>query len=153
MAMTQAELVTLARLKAQEHGLDPALVCAVVEQESSWNPNATRFEPAFKIRYIDPLGLSEPEATYRATSYGLLQIMGEVAREFGFTEDIPTLCDPATGLEWGCRKLAHEVKHYPGALSAALSAYNGGGNSSYAPQVLARVAKYQSAPEAKWPLE
>lgn len=149
--MTKDELIVLARLKASEHNLDPALVCAVVEQESSWNPDAQRFEPAFKARYIESMGLSEPEATYRATSYGLMQVLGEVAREFGFTEDIPTLCDPATGLEYGCRKLAHEIRAYHGTISSALLAYNGGGNEAYPIEVLSRVAKYQA--EARWPNE
>jgi soluble lytic murein transglycosylase-like protein len=39
-------LVLLAR-RAEEEGLEPALVCAVVEQESNWNPWAIRYEPRF----------------------------------------------------------------------------------------------------------
>jgi soluble lytic murein transglycosylase-like protein len=36
------EIVVLARTIASEHGLDPALVCAVVEQESAWDAHAIR---------------------------------------------------------------------------------------------------------------
>jgi soluble lytic murein transglycosylase-like protein len=32
---TPAELIALARAAAAKHALDPALVCAIVEQESS----------------------------------------------------------------------------------------------------------------------
>lgn len=142
--MDRSELVVMARLKAEAHGLEPDIFCALVEQESGWDTNATRFEPAFKTRYIDKLGLSEPEATERATSYGLCQVMGEVAREFGLLGDIPSqLCDPDTGLEYGARVLAHKLAVNLGSYPKALEAYNGGGNSAYAPQVLARVAKYQ----------
>ena len=49
------EIIDLARRIASEHGLDPALVCAVVEQESSWNPWAVRYEPGFLSRYVAPL--------------------------------------------------------------------------------------------------
>ena len=39
---------------AVKYGLDLAIVCAVCEQESSWNTYAIRFEPAFEARYIKP---------------------------------------------------------------------------------------------------
>jgi hypothetical protein len=42
------EIVALARTIASAHGLDPALVCAVVEQESAWDAHAIRYEPAFR---------------------------------------------------------------------------------------------------------
>ena len=143
---TKDELIALAKETALANGLDPALVCAVCEQESGWNPSATRFEPAFKARYIDSMGLSEPEATYRATSYGLCQIMGEVAREFGLLADIPTsLADPATNLAFGCKILKHKINvNGGGSVPKGLAAYNGGANTAYAPMVLARVAKYQT---------
>ena len=42
--MIKLELIELAKRKALQHGLDPTLVCAVVEQESAWNPYAVRYE-------------------------------------------------------------------------------------------------------------
>ena len=53
--MTKDALITLAKAKAVEHGLDPALFCALVETESGWNTWAARYEPGFKKRYIDPI--------------------------------------------------------------------------------------------------
>jgi soluble lytic murein transglycosylase-like protein len=47
-------LISLARAAAAAHSLDPALVCAVCEQESSWDPFAIRYEPAFYDRYVAP---------------------------------------------------------------------------------------------------
>jgi soluble lytic murein transglycosylase-like protein len=71
------EIVALARTIASEHGLDPALVCAVVEQESAWDAHAIRCEPGFRARYVAPLELSPTEEIARSISWGLLQVMGE----------------------------------------------------------------------------
>ena len=46
--LTREELVFVALLGAQEFGLDPALVCALCEVESSWNPWAVRHEGGYK---------------------------------------------------------------------------------------------------------
>ena len=42
----------LARKAASAQSLYGALVCAVVEQESGWNPWAMRYEPAFFAKYV-----------------------------------------------------------------------------------------------------
>lgn len=145
-----ADLKQLAITTAQSHGLDPVLVQAVVEQESGWNPWAIRYEPAFYARYVKPLGLPETESQARSFSWGLMQIMGDVARENGFKGDLASLCDPVNGLEFGCRKLkaclvranaqAHADDFDP--VSAALEHWNGGSNPNYASQVKARMPKY-----------
>jgi len=102
-----AHLVSLARTIAAQHALDPALVCAVVEQESAWNANAIRYEPAFRMRYVAPLTLPATEEIARSISWGLMQVMGQVAREHGFTgKFLSALCDPAAGLDIGCIVLA-----------------------------------------------
>jgi soluble lytic murein transglycosylase-like protein len=122
-------------------------VCAVCEQESAWDTYAVRFEPDFLSRYVVPLQLKSSmngtEAHCRAISWGLMQVMGEVAREFGFKgEFLSELCDPLTGLEWGCVKLADCLKRAGGDVEAALVRWNGGGNPNYASEVLARRARY-----------
>jgi soluble lytic murein transglycosylase-like protein len=38
------------RVRSRLPGLDPALVCSVVEQESAWDAHAIRYEPAFRVR-------------------------------------------------------------------------------------------------------
>src|ERR1700723_1783076 len=87
---------------ATKYGLEVALVCAVAAHESSWNPFAVRFEPAFEARYIKPAVPAMPttlELT-KAMSFGLMQIMGETAIEFGFGGKFLTdLCDPDIGLD------------------------------------------------------
>lgn len=135
-----SEFEQLARDIAVAHGLQPELVCAVCEQESGWNNWAIRFEPAFKAKYVDPLGLSPTEGTARSFSWGLMQLMGEVARELGYKDNLAKLCDPATGLEWGCRLLVKKLEG--SSVHDGLQRWNGGGSAVYADQVLARVAKY-----------
>ena len=126
--MVKPEIRTIIESKAAAYGLDPDLVEAHVMTESSGNPKATRFEPQFYERYILPLNLRDRnEAQGRATSFGLLQIMGQVARELGFKGAFSELLDPETGLEWGCKKLAQCYKKYSrNGQDAGIAAYNCG---------------------------
>jgi soluble lytic murein transglycosylase-like protein len=155
------ELIALARSAAARHSLDPALVCAVVEQESAWDTHAIRYESAFRVRYVAPLGLPPTEEVARSISWGLMQVMGHVAREHGFSAKfLSALCDPATGLDIGCAVLASKLIAASKAPSAGegeipspapsaaevgpgLERWNGGANPTYAAEVLARVAKYK----------
>jgi soluble lytic murein transglycosylase-like protein len=149
------DLVALARAAAAAHGLDPALICAICEQESAWNPWAFRYEPAFFTHYIQPMvdagtipavpGISAgTEARARAFSWGLMQVMGEVAREHGFIDaSLASICNPATAVDVGCRVFAAKLDAANGDTNRALQLWNGGGNPNYAAQVLARVPNYQ----------
>jgi soluble lytic murein transglycosylase-like protein len=140
------ELLAAAKAAALAHGLDAALVCAVVEQESGWDTDSIRYEPAFFERYIKPItNLTQTEAQGRAFSWGLMQVMGQVARENGFGGlYFPSLCEPAIGLDVGCAVLAGKLKRANGDTSQGLLFWNGGGNSDYAAEVLARLDKYRS---------
>jgi soluble lytic murein transglycosylase-like protein len=76
-----SKLIALARRAAGAEGLDEAVVCAVVEQESSWNPWAIRYEPLFFAKYVAPLytnnKVGAAEAYARGFSWGLMQVMGQ----------------------------------------------------------------------------
>jgi soluble lytic murein transglycosylase-like protein len=139
-------LVAAARRTAGAHFLDEALVCAVVEQESHWNPWAIRYEPAFFTRYIGPHieQFTATEAKARAFSWGLMQVMGQTARELRYSGPFAQLCVPEMGLEWGCRRLQRALDHSAGNIHTALQAYNGGANPHYAGEVLARMDKYKT---------
>ena len=136
----------MARVAAEAHGLDPALVLSVCHHESeNWKPFACRYEPQFYHRYISSMtGLSDTEMTLRATSFGLMQVMGQTAREFGFSGDFLTeLLDPVTGLEFGCRKLARCLDQENGDVRKALLRFNGGADKSYPDHVLQHLDKYK----------
>lgn len=136
--------IAAARAAAARHMLDPALVCAVIEQESSWDAHAMRYEPAFRMRYIAPLGLPPTEEVARSISWGLMQVVGQVAREHGFADKfLSALCEPATGAEIGCVVLASKIANASGDLSRALQLWNGGANPNYAQEVLSKTEKYR----------
>lgn len=137
--------LALAKKWATKYGLDPLIVCAVIEQESAWNPFAVRFEPEFLAHYVKPINPAAPttQEITRAMSFGLMQCMGLTAIEFGWRGVFLTdLCDPDTGVDFGCRKL-QKCFSIHGDDETSLLAYNGGGNAFYGKQVLARVAHYE----------
>jgi soluble lytic murein transglycosylase-like protein len=128
---------TLIENAAGAHGLPARLVAAVAGVESGGNSWAFRYEPQFYARHVAqdasvkavaPCSLDSERAA-RATSWGLMQVMGATARGLGFTGAfLNALCDPATGLEYGCRLLArlrdqYKERHgWPGVVAA----YNAG---------------------------
>ena len=142
-----AQFIALARTAAAAQSLDPALVCAVVEQESAWNPWAMRYEPLFFAKYVAAQytnnKISASEAYARGFSWGLMQVMGQVARETGFDGlFLSALCDPEQGLAVGCKVLRKKFDAMAGDTTRTLLAWNGGANPAYAAQVLARKPHY-----------
>lgn len=138
---------------AKRHQLEPSLIAAVIYQESGGNPLAVRYEPAFFYRYVEPLGKGElpghvptscslaTEKNLRATSWGLMQIMGETARERGYTGEFLTgLLDPAVNISIGVEYLSHLIRDARGVIPAALARWNGGGNATYAAEVVAHIS-------------
>lgn len=127
---------------AAKYGLNANLVAALIHVESSGNPKAVRFEPYFFDRYLKkpkmlkgkwPLKQTEQtERIFRACSFGLMQVMGNTAREHGFEgESLLDLLDPATNLDVGCRYLAHLMRLKNRNEREALFAYNAGPGSTY----------------------
>ena len=95
-----SDLIAMARVTAARFSLNAALVCAVIEEESSWNTYAIRFEPLFRERYVRDLKLSPTEDMARSTSWGLMQVMGQVAREHGFrARFLSEICGPVVALK------------------------------------------------------
>ena len=184
--MLDPSTIQLAKAAAARYGLDAALVCAVIEQESGGNTWATRFEPGFYEGYVVPLAkkasilprapltgatggpMTTSEMMRRAFSWGMMQVMGQTAREAGFTAPLPSLCDPATGIAVGCQVLAKKLAiaieqlyhFYPDFLPGSttlpgtedktliwtrtLDLWNGGSNPNYPAEVLARLKSYGS---------
>lgn len=134
---------------APMYGLDPDVVEALVLVESSGNTDAFRYEPEFYDRYLKD---KEPWTHWNrrriSSSYGLCQVMAPVAYELGLTGPPERLFIPEVGLEYGCKKLAAELRWANGDLGKALAAYNAGrGNfksaagKAYAARVLTTLAE------------
>ncbi len=147
--MTLPELQRLAAATAHNYGLDPALIQSICHHESgNWQVWAIRYEPGFYTKYIATnltmTNLSQTEKQSRAFSYGLMQIMGQVARELGFTGKYLTeLCDPLTNLDYGCKKFKRCLDKADGDVRVALLSYNGGGDPLYPAKVLEHYIQYK----------
>lgn len=139
---------TIIEMIANKYQLSPELLAAVIMQESSGNPYAVRFEPAFMTRYVDKtkgqqnLTSSadwETERICRSTSWGLMQIMGLVARERGYTKHfLSELSDPMDNIEFATKHLSQLIARSGNEIRGLL-AYNGGGDPTY-PQ---RIEKWR----------
>lgn len=148
---------------ATKYGLDILLVEAIVLVESGGNPWAMRFEPKWKwwVRWDTgapykgylflipaPPGVSRrTEQAGQATSFGLMQIMGGVAREIGFRGQFLTeLCDPIVGLDYGCKFLKRVLDMKGGDVEKALVRWNG--SSQYPAKVYAAMQELKPVPPA-----
>src|SRR5260370_28062376 len=106
-----------------------------------------RYEPAFFGKYVAPLytnnKIAATEAYARGFSWGLMQVMGQVAREAGFDAlFLSALCDPEQGLAAGCKVLRKKFDPTAGDTTRALLACNSGATTPYPAQALARRAHY-----------
>ncbi len=96
------------RQAAQEEGLDPALVAALILQESSFDANALS----------------------RAGARGLMQVMPatgrRIARAKGQRYRRTALHDPETSIDFGTHYLRQMSERFSGAVEKVLAAYNAG---------------------------
>ncbi len=67
----------------------------------------------------------DTESTLQRFSWGLMQVMGSVAREYGMLGPLIKLTIPDVGLLYGCKHFKNFVKRY-GNIPDAVSSYNQG---------------------------
>jgi soluble lytic murein transglycosylase-like protein len=94
------DIVAIVERAARRHGLEPALVLAVVSVESAIKPQA-----------VSPKG-----------AQGLMQLMPRTAASLGVEDAF----DPEQNVDAGVRHLESLVRLYDGNLTRALAAYNAG---------------------------
>jgi soluble lytic murein transglycosylase-like protein len=95
-----AELIETVSVK---HGIDPALVHAVVEAESNYHPRAKS----------------------QVGARGLMQVMPSTGRDLGVAS-AAMLFDPQANLEAGVKYLKWLLGRFDGDLPTAIAAYNAG---------------------------
>ncbi|MFN6936704.1 MAG: lytic transglycosylase domain-containing protein [Tsuneonella sp.] len=101
---------------ARRFDLSPALIEAMVWQESRWNPSAR-----------SPVG-----------AQGLAQLMPGTARDLGVNPD-----DPFANLEGGARYLREQMDRFDGNIEKALAAYNAGPGRVIAAGGIPRIRETQ----------
>lgn len=140
---------------ADMKGLPVPLVAAMVLVESAALASAWRFEPPYRyywdVRANKPFrALSETERanerapsdffampgissrdtewTGQACSWGPMQVMGAVAREYGFRGGFPDLCGWGVGLEYGLMHLTRLRNRFldKHGWTGVVAAYNAG---------------------------
>ena len=100
-----ADVPTLLNQAAAKYGINPSLLMAIAQKESSLNPNAVSSEGA----------------------QGIMQLMPATAASLGVTNPF----DPAQNIDAGARYFSQLLAQYNGDTSLALAAYNAGpGNVS-----------------------
>lgn len=104
------------------------LLCAIIYQESRFDENASRYESLFYKKYVQKQNCTQEEKTWRATSWSLMQTMGQVLRETGFRGPTEVALDPVINVYYGCKFFTKLLKRYKGNLEDAIAAYNQGNN-------------------------
>jgi len=137
--------------EATKRGIDPRIIAAVIAIESAGDPKARRYESAFYDQYIlgrtrDRLGGFFPtnrslstELHDRAYSWGLMQMMGQLARELGYNGDMVDLLDPETNITLGCQRFADLFFKSNCDMDKTLDRWNGGADPKYKTKVRAAI--------------
>lgn len=159
---------------AMRYDLDVSVVKAIIQTESNGDVYAWRYEPPYRylwnvkwntafrklteqeIREDRPpsdfhsnIGSRATEWVGQQASWGRMQIMGAVAREYGYARHFPELCS-VLGIEYGCMHLARLKKRFfdKYGLQGVIAAYNAGTprktdsgweNQAYVDKVLAHM--------------
>lgn len=110
---------------------DTDLFCAIVNQESAWNPNAVRYENNFmyfwepnKHAALEKISI-ETETILQKISFGLCQVMGANLRWLGYDKPLMTSLDPKTNIELGVQFFKKRCDIYK-EIKDKISSYNSG---------------------------
>lgn len=149
-------LFATSKLWADSQHVPVQLVRAHIQEESGGIITAWKTEPQYRYLWdcrnnrpfrpltpaeiaseINPRDFSKPEHLVcsvdtewwgQQASWGPMQVMGAVARSYGFDQHFPALCDPSQGVHLGVMHLAHLIARYQQHFGweGVAAAYNAG---------------------------
>ena len=138
------------------YDLPANVVFGVCLTESALEPLSIRHEPYYRWLYdianVKPYGCSTTtEKAMQKTSWGLMQVMGAVFREYGYRGWLSAIPgDIRAQIEYGCKHLASKIKRY--GLEHGIGAYNSGkpiiandgklGNQQYIDRVMSAAKQW-----------
>ena len=129
--MNIKELINHIRQTAGSLGIDADLAVAISAQESNFDHSSCRYEPDWVYFFqVDKFArrlnvTAQTERQLQAFSWGCMQVMGSVARELGYEDDLPLLMQPELGTLYGCKKLSQLMQKYK-TKNDVISSYNQG---------------------------
>ena len=141
LIISMATLNPVIEVAARKHGVEVALIKAVIKAESNWDVNASRYEK------------HKTDA-----SWGLMQLMLETAK--WILKDnkltITELIKPTKNISAGTQYLKYQLGRYKGSIKDAMAAYNAGSvrktkagkyvNQAYVDKVHNYYKQYQQNP-------
>lgn len=155
--MNRDDLTKLIESHPDRGSIPVACVLAFCMKESSFREYAIKYEDHYRWLFGDQSKMSVAEKLGQKHSWGLMQVMGGVAREYGCVTAFTELWDPKVGLHYGLRHLRRLfAKHnnWPDTIAA----YNAGSpvkidgkykNQDYVDKVLAYWNEYESHVQLK----
>ena len=131
MVRIQVSTYSFYELYKDKSPAEPALLYAIALVESNLDPNAARYEPNWKYpfrvnSFAKNLKITrDTELVFQSTSWGLMQIMGTVAREMGYDDPLTDLTNPHNNMRIACLKLSALYEKWNN-LESVVSSYNQG---------------------------
>lgn len=125
--MNELDLTDLITQHPDRGELPIGLVKAICKQESRFDEDAYRYEPNYRYLVGDLLRMTETERFGQKVSWGLMQVMGGVMREHGFTGKYFTIAcsEPSVGVRFGMLHLRRFQVRYQNWLDV-IASYNAG---------------------------
>jgi hypothetical protein len=130
--MLSHRIIDIVHRFAKQQDVPVMVALAICEVESGGDSMAIRYEPGWKYQYnMEHFAklcntTVETERVLQACSFGLMQVMGTVARELGHTGSLVQLLDPFVGAKYGCMKLAKLFETHKSSLDDVIASYNAG---------------------------
>lgn len=144
--------------KSRQADLPPEMILAIIETESDGNPYAATYHANYSWINMQTKRPADchpnTESVHQRMAWGLMQIMGAIARDMGFEGWLTELTNPEINIAIGMKYLASLAKKYMEShgIDGVIAAYNAGSpkktadgkyrNQAYVDKVKSLMLKY-----------